>query len=384
VLGSRQIMAADQAAFINSAMIRHLDFNDSWHGGHPSDMTGALFALAEAVKADGRRFLTAMVLSYEVMLRMIRAGKLGERGWDQGFAVGIGTVCGVGNLLGLPAASIANAIGMIAAANVSLRVTRSGGNLSNWKGVATPFACRNAVFTTLLAAQGLTGPDSPFEGRHGLFQQITGPFDPEPFGSEAGPWLTSLIRFKYWPAELHSQAGIWAALKLRERMTIEDIASIAISTYHFAWFEIGSGAAKWDPKSSETADHSLPYIFVRTMLDGKITIRSYDEKAYSDPALRPLMAKITVLEDPEIEARYPGEITMRVEAVGKDGRHERIEIKDPRGDARNPMNEADVDAKFHSMADAVIGAERATAAIKGWRGIDKAASLTPLLDLLVV
>jgi 2-methylcitrate dehydratase len=206
-----------------------------------------------------------------------------------------------------------------------MRATRAG-KLSLWKGAATAFALRNAVFATLLAAHGMTGPEAPFEGRHGLWEQITDSFELEPFGVDGGDWTFPLIRLKYWPVEYNAQAGVWAALQLREKVAHADIARIDMATYWSAWHEIGSEPEKWNPTTRETADHSLPFIVARELVDGTITVKSFDKAAYPDPALRPLMAKITVREDPVIEAQYPARIVMRLGAVAIGGQRYEIEI----------------------------------------------------------
>ncbi len=158
-----------------------------------------------------------MVVAYEVAFQMIPPTKMRERGWDQGYVIGIATTCGIGNLLGLPVDRLAHAVAITSVANVPMRNTRAG-KLSLWKGAATAFAIRNAVFATLLAADGMTGPDAPFEGRHGLWEQITGPFELDKFGVDGGEWKFPWIRLKYWPVEYNAQAGVWAALRLREEI----------------------------------------------------------------------------------------------------------------------------------------------------------------------
>jgi 2-methylcitrate dehydratase len=381
VLGTTDRAPAEEATFLNTVMIRYLDFNDAWHAGHPSDMLGALFAIAPAAKADGRRLLTAMVVAYETVMRLIPPTFMREKGWDQGFNIGIATTCGAGHLLGLTAEQLQHAIAITTVSNVPMRATRAG-ELSLWKGAATAFACRNAVFATLLAAEGMTGPDAAFEGRHGLWEQITGPFELPAFPDQGGDWKLPLVRLKYWPVEYNAQAGVWAALRLREQMALEDIAHIEIATYWSTWHEIGSETAKWDPQTRETADHSLPYIFARALVDGTITTASFDEAAYRDPMIRPLMAKIGVHEDATIEARYPKEVVMRVEVTATNGTRRHIEIVDPRGDNRNPMNDQEIDVKFRALADPVLGADQATAALAAWRGIDGAADLVPAMRLL--
>jgi 2-methylcitrate dehydratase len=379
IIGQADRTGPELATFANTTMLRYLDFNDTWHGGHPSDLLGGLLAIAESAGASGERFLAAMIVGYEVALRIIRATKLRERGWDQGFAIGVGTAAAVANLLRLPLDRAADAIAITAVANVPLRATRAG-QLSLWKGAATAFACRNGVFAALLAAEGVTGPDRPFEGRHGLWEQITGPFELEPLPNKGGTFLLPTIRLKYWPVEYNAQAAVWAALELRSRMKPSDIAKIDIATYWSTWHEIGSEPEKWDPKTRETADHSLPYIFARALTDGTITVNSFDQ--YSDPDLRPLMAKIGVREDPEIEKLFPDVVIMRVTATANAGTPIAVEIANPKGHDRNPMNDEDVSVKFRGLVEPVLGVAGAATAWERWRSIRRASALTPAMDAL--
>lgn len=368
VLGSRERATPMAATFLNTAMIRHLDFNDFYPGGHPSDILGALLALAESARADGPRLLTSMVVAYEVFIRLSDSGKLRERGWDQGYAIGVATAAGVGNLLGLDADRLRHAIAIVAVGNVPLRATRAG-SLSHWKGVATAYATHNAVLATLLAAEGMTGPEKPFQGRHGLWEQITGPFDLEPYEALGQQFLTPRTRLKYWPVEYNAQAAVWAARELRTRIDIDRLRRIDVSVYWSAWHEIGSEPEKWDPQTRETADHSLPYILARTLVDGTIDLKAFDEPAYKDPSLRPLMAKIHVAQDDEIEALWPSTVMMRVKALDSAGTEHLVEIVNPLGHERNPMSDSDVQEKFLALVSPVLGANRAREALERWWSI---------------
>lgn len=385
VLGSPDRASAETATFVNTAMIRYLDFNDGHHAGHPSDMIGALLALAEAAGADGRRLLSAIVVAYEVGLRMVRATEMREKGWDQGFAIGIGTAAGVGHLLGLPAEKIGHAVTITCVANVPMRATRAG-KLSHWKGVATSFACRNGVFAALLAAEGMTSPDKPFEGRHGLFDLITGPIDPAPFPDAGGEYVLPASKLKYWPVEGNTLTAVWAALELREKMSADAIAGIDLDTYWSAWHETASEPEKWDPQTRETADHSMPYVFARTFVDGTITVSSFDPEPVADPALRPLMNKIRVHNSDAVEAiykaTYPFTYVLLGRVTGTDGQETLIDIRNPRGTTQNPMDDGEVAAKFRGLAEPVIGVERAAAAAETWGAIDKARDLSAAFDML--
>lgn len=382
LLCSRERASAEAASFVNTCQIRNLDFNDTWPGGHPSDCLGGLLALAEALGADGRRFLTAMVLAYELMARLSDAGQFRERGWDQGYAVGLGTAAAVGNLLGLPQEQIGHGLAITAVGNVPLRATRAG-QLSLWKGAATAYAVRNAVFGMLLAAEGMTGPERPIEGRHALWELVTdGPFELAEFGARGGQFLTPRVRLKYWPVEYNGQAGVWAARQVRERVPLDQIDRIAISTYWSAWHEIGSEPEKWDPRTRETADHSLPYIFARTLVDGSIGVEAFEPTAYLDPELRPLMRKIEVATDDEIEARWPATVVMRVLVTTRNGGQQRFEVVNPLGHPEHPMSDADVDAKFERLALPRYGPTRTRELLRRWWQTPELASLTEPLDLL--
>jgi 2-methylcitrate dehydratase len=366
---------------VNTLVIRNLDFNDSHPGVHPSDCLGALLALAETAGADGRRFLTSMVVAYEIVTQISDTAQLRERGWDQGFAVGVGTAAAVGNLLGLSREQIVHGIAITATANVPLRATRAG-QLSLWKGAATAYAVRNGVFGMLLAAEGITGPDRPFEGRHGLWEQITGPFQLPQLGGRGGEFLTPRVRLKYWPVEYNAQAGVWAAREVRSRVALEEISEIAIGTYWSGWHEIGSEPEKWDPQTRETADHSLPYIFAWTLMHGSIGLEAFEPRAYLDPTLRPVMQKIKVAVDDSIQAAWPAEVKMRVDLTTTTGDKQTFEIANPLGHEKQPMQDADISTKFERLAIPVYGKARTRELLEHWWAIRQQPTLAPALDLL--
>lgn len=382
VLFSREIMPAESATFINAAMIRNLDFNDRYPGGHPSDCLGALLAVAGAGTTDGKKFLTAMVVIYEIFARISDSAKLSRRGWDQGYAIAISTASGLSNLFGLSQEDAAHAIGIAATSNLPLRVTRSG-ELTSWKNVATAYASRNGVFAALLAKEGMVSPGNAFAGRHGLFQNVTGEFELEAFPNAGGPALTPRVQLKYWPVETNGQPVVWAALELRKIARAQDIAEIEVFTSKFTAFEIGSEPEKWDPQTHETADHSLPYMFARTLVDGPLTVASFSHDAVLDRALRPIMNMIKVTIDEAIEALLP-QMRMRVVATMKDGSKKTIQVENPLGHPDNPMNDGDISEKFRLLGEPVLGAARTKAVCERWWQVAEAGKISDLMDLVVL
>jgi 2-methylcitrate dehydratase len=163
---------------------------------------------------------------------------------------------------------------------------------------------------------------------------------------------------------------------------VAEIAAVDIAASWAAWHEIGSEPAKWDPRTRETADHSLPYIFARVLVDGAITVASFAPAAVTDPTLRPLMAKISVRQDDGITALFPERVVMRVVATSAGGTERRIETADPRGHPRNPMSDAETGDKFRRLAAPVLGQRKAEAALAMLWAIEREADLAALYGLL--
>ena len=379
-----QILPVEMAGFINTCMIRNYDFNDRYSGGHPSDGLGSHLAMAGAIPINGKDFLASVLVTYEIFIRLSEYSNMRHLGWDQGFAVGVSATAGICNLLGLSMEQTAHAIGMTATSTVPLRVTRSG-ELTPWKNVATAFAARNGVFAATLAAEGMVGPGNAFEGRCGLFDNVTGPFEISAFPTEGGNFEFSKVLVKYWPLETNGQAVVWAALEMRNKILPEKIGLIeGIEVYcdEFTKHEIGSEPEKWDPQTRETADHSLPYIFVRALLDGPITVQTFDEALVRDSKIRPLLKKIKVIADPNIEALMPDTMMVRAVIKLRDGALHEVKNINPLGHPANPMGDEDIAKKFYAQSVPVIGEESSSKVINAWSTLADVSDLRPLIKMM--
>src|SRR4051794_37224425 len=204
----------DWAAFANGVHIRYLDCNDTYlslEPAHPSDNWAAIMAVGEHVGADGRAWIEAAAVAYEVQCRLCDAASIRARGWDHVTYGCLSSALASAKLLGLDHAKTVHALGIAGTTGTALRLTRAG-ELSMWKGCAFAHAARNAVFAALLAAEGMTGPAPLFEGDMGFFQQVSGPFVVERLGGPtAEDWMLPKTSIKFVPAEYHSQSAIAAA-----------------------------------------------------------------------------------------------------------------------------------------------------------------------------
>src|SRR5579875_3590012 len=172
--------APDRAALYNSALVRYLDYNDSYIAKnetcHPSDNLGAVLAASEYAHQSGKEFMTALALAYQVQCRLSDVAPVRARGFDHTTQGAYAVAAGVSRALGLDQSRTANAIAISGTAYNALRVTRTG-KLSNWKGLAYPNTAFGATHAAFLAMRGLTGPLEVFEGNKGLMDAITGPFE---------------------------------------------------------------------------------------------------------------------------------------------------------------------------------------------------------------
>ncbi len=359
----------EYAAFCNGSAVRHLDFNDTYlagkgGGGHPNDMAPAILAAVEMVGGSGKDLIAGIYTAYEIYGAISSAIRLRGRGIDQGIPVSLGTVAAVGKILGLDEAGIANAIALAIVPSTPVRVTRTG-ELSHWKGCATAHASMTAMFAARLAKLGMTGPGEPFTGVD-AFCNLSGPFELDDIGALVdGKSMVENTSIKYFPAEFNSQGPITSLLELRKQFDWRELESLTIASYHLTWHEIGGGQGdvreKWDPATRESADHSLPYLAAVTLVDGMITNDSFAPARVRDPALRPLMQKIFVLDDPEMSAHWKAtsqpksRLTIRL----KDGRVIEDTVLNFRGHPSNRMTDEEVQFKFDSMIGKVLPSEQA-------------------------
>src|SRR5438105_6714699 len=367
--------SAEWATFVNGLLIRYLDYNDTYlslEPAHPSDNLAAVLAVGETAGSGGRDLITAAVLAYEVQCRLCDAASLRQHGWDHVTYGAISSAAAACKLLRLDAALTVHAIGIAGVCNIAMRQTRSG-ELSMWKGCAFANAARNGVFAALLAAEGLTGPAPIFEGELGIMKLLTGPFTVPVLGGRGTPFMISQTYIKFWPAEYHSQSAIEAALQLRPEVNdIRNVAAIDIHTFDAAVDIIGKDPEKWRPRTRETADHSLPYCAAVALADGDITRAQFDPQRFTDPALLDLVARTKVHRDPLLSKRYPQGIPSRLTVTLRNGRQLVREVEFPRGHARNPMTDAEVEKKFRALVEPRYGKERADLALAACWDLEKA------------
>jgi 2-methylcitrate dehydratase len=387
VWGATPRASAEAAGFANGVAVRALDFNDTYlslEPLHPSDAIAALVALAEVEAATGRELIRAIAISYEVSVSLCDAGSLRAHGWDHVGFLGIGAACGAGALLDLPPERIEHAVSIAAVPHAAMRQTRAG-ELSMWKGAAAANAARHAVFGALLAKAGMTGPFEPFEGEMGFVRQLLGgePFEEEPLKRLEAlepPTRIADTYVKRWPVEYHAQSAVDAALRLHDRIGGRRLETVRIDTFRASVEIIAKDPQKWDPRTRETADHSIQYSVCAALQDGEVSMRTFDGARFRRPdTLELLQRRTEVHEDPELTAGYPDGIPNRVTVTTADGETLTERVDHPRGHARNPMSDEELVAKFEANVRGRWSPDRAERLVGAAFGLHEDQGLSRLL-----
>jgi 2-methylcitrate dehydratase len=347
--------APDRAALYNSALVRYLDYNDSYIAKnetcHPSDNLGAVLAASEYARRNGKEFLTALALAYQVQCRLSDVAPVRAKGFDHTTQGAYAVAAGVAKALGLDQHGIANAIAISGTAYNALRVTRTG-SLSNWKGLAYPNTAFGATHAAFLAMRGITGPMEVFEGNKGLMDAITGHFELD--WSRENLEAVRRTSVKKYNAEFHSQSALEGTLELRAQHHVrpQEIENIRIDIFDVAYHIIGGGEEgdKQTVRTKEEADHSLPYMVAVALLDGDVAPAQYAPERILREDVQTLLQKVTIQPDEAFSQRFPAEMPCRIQITLKDGQTLAIEKQDYEGLSTRPMSWEKAVAKFERLA----------------------------------
>ena len=352
--------SVDQAAFFNAVLVRYPDLLDTYLtvGGlcHPADNFGAVLAVAEHVNAGGADFLLALAVAYEVQCRFSAQVPVMARGLNHALQLAMSVAAGSAKLLGLDAERTANAITAAAADNVSLAAVHAE-PVSNWKGISPAITGMRAVYATMLAGRGVTGPKSLFEGPHGLVQLFGQPIDFHT--ADRGLTCVEQTYLKQYCSLIHGQAIIDAVLAIRDENDLrgEDVARVTVEVFAGAYDLAGGGAYgnKDHPLTKEQADYNLKFLSAVALLDGGVGPEQLETERVVRSDVQDLLARIEVNAAADLTADYPHRTATRVRVVTRDGREFGREETDYEGSPTRPMSWERVVDKFHWLAEPFCG-----------------------------
>lgn len=362
------------AAWANGAAVRELDFHDNFfalEAAHPGDNIPPLLAVAQQCGRNGRDLVRAVATAYEVQIALARSIALNPHRIDHIAHLGPAQTAGLGALLGLPVATIYQAIQHSAHVSFSTRQARKG-IISSWKAHAPGHVGKLAIEAVDRAMRGETSPSPLYEGEYSVIARMLDGPDAAyrvALPAEGEPKRAILESFtKEHSAGYHGQAPIDLAKRMRK--SIEDldaIESIVLHTKRLSHVVMGAGSndpEKWSPDASrETLDHSLMFIFAVALQDGDW----HHQRSYAPARTRRedtvrLWRKVTTVEDEEWNRRYDGRPALerdhgcRAVITFKDGRQLIDELAvanaHPRGEL--PFGHDDYVRKYRTLADGIV------------------------------
>ncbi len=340
------------AAFNLGAMIRWLDFNDTWlaaEWGHPSDNLGGILAAADWLSrqaaADGRPpvlvqdVLTAMIKAHEIQGVIALENSFNRVGLDHVLLVKVATTAVVAGLLGCTRDQIINALSNAWIDGQSLRTYRHAPNTGSRKSWAAGDATSRGVFLALLAAKGEMGYPSALTARTWGFYDIYRKGQPLRFTRGYDSYVMENVLFKIsFPAEFHGQTAVEAALQLHPivKDRLDQVEKVVINTQESAMRIINKQGPLYNPADR---DHCIQYMVAVGLIIGRLTAAHYEDTAAADPRIDRLREKMRVAEDPRYTQDYldpeKRSVANAVQVFFKDGSStEKIEVEYPLGHRR--------------------------------------------------
>jgi 2-methylcitrate dehydratase len=360
VIGTGNKIDVVSASLANALMIRCMDYNDIYwkqDPSHPSDIFPAALACCERAKSDGKELIVGLVLGHEFEMRFCEAAFPGirERGWHHATLTAFVSPIVAGRALHLDWEQIQHAIGISASRHATLGAVTAG-KLTMMKNTVDPMATQSGVLAALMAEKGYTGPEHVVDGKEGLSHCFGPDWKLDLLTDALGEsWRITQCGMKAFPTEALTHTPISATLDLVKQNDLkpDQVQEVQIRSLARA-ADILSDPSKYDPRSKETADHSLPYVIAAALVDRQVTPAQFTMEKIMDPAIRAQLKKIEVVADPEIEKVFPALQRVIVNITTKDGRTFTQQLDCPKGDPRNPLTDTEIEEKFAALAEGVL------------------------------
>ncbi|HEX4154497.1 MAG TPA: bifunctional 2-methylcitrate dehydratase/aconitate hydratase [Acidobacteriaceae bacterium] len=308
-----------QAAFNIGAMVRWLDFNDTWlaaEWGHPSDNLGGILAVADWLARNGRKLtmcdvLTAMIKAHEIQGCLALENSFNRVGLDHVVLVKVASTAVVSHLMWLSRERMLNAVSLAWVDGQSLRTYRHAPNTGSRKSWAAGDATSRAVRLALIAQTGEMGYPSVLTAKTWGFYDVSFRGQPFRFQRPYGSYVMENVLFKIsFPAEFHAQTAVEAAVTLHGQLaakglTAGNIARVTIRTHEAAIRIIDKQGPLANPADR---DHCLQYMVAVPLLFGRLTAEDYEDKVALDPVwgkrIDQVRARIVCVEDRQFTRDY--------------------------------------------------------------------------------
>jgi 2-methylcitrate dehydratase PrpD len=346
----------ETAAFANAICSHSIELDDIdvlalFHFSPP--VYSAALAAGEAANASGRDLITALAAGCEMMERTSRAtnNALRNRGFHTTPTCGVfGATVAAGKLLGLDAEQLTSALGL-AGAQASGLMEMYGPSMQ--KRFNPGPTARNGVTAASIAHHGFTGADTIFEGERGFCNAFSGDAEPARLTQGLQRRYKLEIEFKPYSCARPIHNAIDCALEIRNKHKpdLNGVARIVMAR-HPDWAHYHQNAT---PRTYHEAQVSLPFSVAVALRDGQALLKQYSDANIADPLIKRLSSRVQFV----VDKRLPRGVSCKMTMESSDGGKFVSQVDYPKGSIQNPMSDAELRAKFNSLAAPVLGEKRA-------------------------
>jgi 2-methylcitrate dehydratase PrpD len=383
VIGECLKVPCINAAFINGVLahIHELDDGHRFAMGHPGAVViPAALAVGERNNVSGKELITAIIAGYEVFVRIAKAVNPSHlrRGFHTTGTCGVfAAAAATGKILGLNIDELSDALGLAGIQAAGLLEVMRGESIA--KPLQPGKAAQSGVISALLAQNGVSAPDTIFEGENGFCHAFSDKYDLQVIMEGLGESYEIMrVYFKFHASCRHTHSVIDGVLKLVKEYNIlpEEIEEVQVKTYSIAYDLCGR---EYEPKTISTAKFSIPYCVSAAILHGSVGPEAFTVESIKDKDTISLARKVKVMVDPEIDANVPRERGAKVKIVKKNGEEVEVFIRNPFGEPEAPASIEDIKGKFKALASKAIPANNVNGLIML---VDKLESLKDIGEIL--
>lgn len=391
IIGTNQRAPYQYAALANGTAAHSLELDDvsNESSSHPGVVIfPAVLAASELAGADGKKFIEAVVLGYEVMIRLGKALNPAShyaRGFHPtGTCGAFGATTAVAKILNLNSELMLNAMGIAGSqASGSMEFLANG---AQTKRLHPGWAAHNGIVAVVLARKGFTGPATIVEGRFGFLHGYSDSPNPSQFLAGLGESFEVMrVSLKSHACCRYKQGPIDGILKIMKenKLRAQDVKQVKLGILK-AGFSIISEPQelKYNPRTVVDAQFSMPFGAALAMLYGKAGLDEYTEANLRSLEIRELMSRALCVSDPDLDRVYPRQWPASVEIITKDDRKLSTKIDYPKGDPENPLSWGELIQKFNQLAAPVFPEDRRVEIISRVQSLGAEKSIPSLTSLL--
>ena len=363
IIGSDQKVSTDKAALVNGTMVRYLDANDILYepggrGGHFSDATPSLLAMAEKHGRSADELITCIISSYELQAALNRVFPFMARGFHALTQVTWVAPILLVRLAGGTPAQAVHAAGLSGATGMVLNTWLKPSHSIPWiKAVSVGMAGQRAADSAEMAMLDVTASEDALETAIAtLGPAVAEDVDVNGMAHLGKQWHTTRNIIKAYPSQIFTQAAVQASIELHRRGVRADrVRKITLRGHRNVASGVQGSTEAYRPANRESADHSTPYVMSMALLRGKLTPREFEGAPWTRPNVQALMDKVHLVLDQDRDSAFMerGVLGVRVEAELADAQTQVVEIHQPRGHPDAPFSQENLKQKIEWLVEDV-------------------------------